>query len=97
EMTADSLRLQHHIDTTHYPPEPTTDELYNLVKNNDDLGKNILFIGHSNTLPLLIRNFGVSTYPQTDLPDNVYDNIYRLRFKKDRVKLKSKKFGLRTP
>lgn len=97
EMTADSLRLQHHIDTTHYSPKPSAEELYNLVKANGDLGKNILFVGHSNTVPLLIRNFGVSSYPQTDLPDNAYDNIYRLRFKNHQVKLKAKKFGVRTP
>lgn len=93
EMTADSLRIYRGIDTTHYAPKPTADALLNLLKKNNDIGKTVLFIAHSNTVPLLINNFGVKNFPLTDLPDNAYNDIFLIRFKKTRVILERKKYG----
>lgn len=93
EMTADSMRLQLHIDTTHYSPKPTSQELFNLIKANADLGKKLLFIGHSNTVPLLVKNFGYNDYAPTDLADDAFDDLFILRFKRNKVKMKHKKYG----
>ncbi len=93
EMTGDSLRIARHIDTFHYPPKPTPGQLFELLKKNKDLGKSVLFIGHSNTVPLLVKNFGVIDYPQADLPDTAFDDIFIIRFKKGKPEVKHKKYG----
>lgn len=95
DMTADSLRLQLHIDTVHYSPKATSAKLFEMIKANADLNTHILFIGHSNTVPLLLKNFGYNDYPYSDLADNAFDDIFKLRFKKNKVKMKHKKYGKR--
>jgi broad specificity phosphatase PhoE len=94
EMTADSVRINKGIEVIHYSPKATWMELTDLLKKNNDLGKKVLFIGHSNTVPLLIKNFGVTDYPQVDLPDNAFDDIFIIRFKKGKATVKHKKYGL---
>lgn len=93
EMTADSLKIYKGIDVIQYPAKATWVELTELLKKNNDLGKTVLFIGHSNTVPLLIKMFGVSDYPQVDLPDKAFDDIFIIHFKKGKAIVKHKKYG----
>ncbi|MEO7265185.1 MAG: histidine phosphatase family protein [Ferruginibacter sp.] len=93
EMTGDSLRVNRAIEMVNYPPKANWMELTELLKKNNDLGKTVLFIGHSNTIPLLIKTFGIADFPQADLPDNSFDDIFIIRYKKGKAVVKRKKYG----
>lgn len=96
QNTADSLRLQLHIDTVHYLADTLCDELVNNIMQHGDFGKTILIIAHSNTIAQIIRKLGVKDYPYGDIPDYEYDNLFLVTYKKEKAKLKKNKFGNRT-
>jgi phosphohistidine phosphatase SixA len=75
-MTADSLRLQNKIETLQYKADATGESLFQVIAANGANAKNILVVGHSNTLPVIIKKAGVKDYPQTDIPDYEYDNLF---------------------
>ena len=58
-----------------------------------DFGKTILIIAHSNTIPQIIRKFGVTDYPYGDIPDNEFDNLFVVNYKKEKAKVKVMKYG----
>ncbi|MFT3908576.1 MAG: histidine phosphatase family protein [Ferruginibacter sp.] len=92
-MTADSLRLQLGIDTVVYIPDTTGVGLLTKIKENNDFGKTILVVGHTNTIPHLIRVLGVDDYMTNDIPDEEFDNLYLVQYKKNKVYLEHKKYG----
>lgn len=96
QNTADSLRLQLHIDTVHYIADTLCDELVNCIMLHQDFGKTILIIAHSNTIAQIIRKLGVKEYPYGDIPDYEYDNLFLVTYKKEKAKLKKMKFGATT-
>ena len=96
QNTGDSLRLQLKIDTVHYAADTVCDNLINAIMEHSDFGKTILIIGHSNTLPQIIRKLGVTDYPYGDLPDNEFDNLFVISYKKDKPKLKVMKYGAKS-
>ncbi len=93
QNTADSLRLQLKIDTVHYTADTVCDKLINAIMEHRDFGKTILIIAHSNTIPQIIRKFGVSDHPYGDIPDKEYDNLFLITYKKEKAKLKKMKYG----
>ena len=93
QMTGDSLRIQLHIDTVHYAADTLCDNLINTIMEHRDFGKTILIIAHSNTIPQIIRKFGVTDYPYGDIPDNEFDNLFVITYKKEKAKLKKMKYG----
>lgn len=92
-MTADSLRIQLGIDTVQYKADTLFDDLVRKIVLNDDLNKRILIIGHSNTLARLIRKMGVAHYPQKDIPDHQYDDLFLVRKKGKRMVVRNYKYG----
>ena len=92
-MTADSMRIQLGIDTVHYKADTLCDDLVKKITEKNDLGSAILIIGHSNTLPKIIRRLGVLDYPQADIPDNEHDNIFLVRIKKKKLIASHYKYG----
>lgn len=96
QMTADSMRIQFSIDTVHYTADTLCDELVNTIMEHGDFGKTILIIAHSNTIPKIIRKFGVLDYPQKDLPDNEFDNLYLITYKNEKAKVKAMKYGAKS-
>lgn len=84
QNTADSLRLQLNIDTVHYSADTLCDNLVNAIMEHSDFGKTILIIGHSNTIPQIIRKFGVHDYPYGDIADIDYDNLFLITYKKEK-------------
>jgi phosphohistidine phosphatase SixA len=92
-MTADSLRIQLGIDTVGYTADTTGVSLLAKIKEMDDFGKTILVVGHTNTIPRLIKALGVEDFSQTDLPDEEFDNLYLVRYKKNKVLLEHRKYG----
>ncbi len=96
QNTGDSLRLQLKIDTVHYAADTVCDNLINSIMEHSDFGKTILIIGHSNTIPQIIRKLGVTDYPYGDLPDNDFDNLFVITYKKEKAKLKVMKYGAKS-
>ncbi len=93
QQTGDSLRIQLHIDTLLYKADTTGESIYNKIIAAGDGGKTILIIGHSNTVPKIIRRLGAADFPAKDIPDNEFDNLYLLTYKKGKVKVEIKKYG----
>ena len=88
-MTADSLRLQMNIDTIHYVAEETGDSLLKKIRTNE---KCILIIAHSNTIPAILKKL----IPSIDsvIKDEMYDDLFIIRYKKGRPIFKRKKYGI---
>jgi phosphohistidine phosphatase SixA len=96
QNTGDSLRLQLKIDTVHYAADTICDNLVNAIMEHGDFGKTILIIAHSNTIPQIIRKFGVTDYPYGDIPDNEFDNLFLITYKKEKAKVKVMKYGAKS-
>lgn len=96
QMTGDSMRIKLGIDTVHYTADTLCDNLISTIMEHRDFGKTILIIGHSNTIPKIIRKLGVLDYPQADLPDNEFDNLFLVTYKKQKAVVKQMKFGAKT-
>ncbi len=96
QNTADSMRIQLNINTVQYAADTLCDNLINAIMENGDFGKTILIIAHSNTIPQIIRKFGVKDYPYGDIPDNEFDNLFLVTYKKEKAKLKKMKYGAKS-
>lgn len=55
-------------------------------------GKNILIVGHSNTVLVLLEKLGALP-PVQSLKDDDYDFIFKLSIKGEKIRLKSSHFG----
>jgi len=93
QHTGDSLRIQLGIDTVHYLSDTSCIDLMSKLKANQDLNRTILIIGHSNTLPTIIRKLGLLDYAPADIPSNEFDNLFLMKFKKGTPSLTKMKFG----
>jgi 2,3-bisphosphoglycerate-dependent phosphoglycerate mutase len=92
-QTADSLRIQFGIDTVHYLADTSCIDLFNAITKHGDWDKTILIISHSNILQKIIYKLGVTGFPQQNIPDNEFDNLFMVNFKKNKAKLKLVKYG----
>ena len=81
------------IDTVHYLADATDNDLLEKIKVHNDVGKVILVIGHSNTIPVIIKKLGVKNQPIPDIPDNKFDNLFIVKIKKGQLILSTKKYG----
>ena len=97
QNTADSLRIQLHIDTVHYAADTLCDNLINEIMEHGDFGKTILIIAHSNTIPQIIRKLGVTNYPYGDIPDNEFGKLFMITYKKGKAKVTQEYYGRWTP
>jgi phosphohistidine phosphatase SixA len=93
QMTGDSLRLQMGIDTIQYKADTTGEDLYNKIITHNEPGKALLIIGHSNTVPKLVKKLGVVDFDAKDIPDNEFDNLYIITYKKGKAVVKKMKYG----
>lgn len=96
QNTADSMRIQLHISAVQYDADTLCEKLIAAIMENRDFGKTILIIGHSNTIPQIIRKLGVKDYPYGDLGDTEYDNLFVISYKKEKAILKTTKFGAKS-
>ena len=92
-MTADSLRIYQNIDSVHYSADATADKLFKQIELRAGKAKNILIVGHSNTLPAIIRRAGIADYTIKEIPDNEYDNLFTVKQRKGKATMKATKFG----
>ncbi len=58
-------------------------------------GKNYLVVGHSNTVPQMIRAIGLQPGFEGNIPDGQYDNLFEITVKRKETQLLVKKYGLR--
>lgn len=93
QNTADSLRIQLGIDTVHYLADTLCNDLFAKITSHHDRKKRILIIGHSNTIPVIIRKLGVADYPSGNIPDTAFDNLFLVRFKKGKAYVVRVKYG----
>lgn len=96
QMTGDSLRIQLGIDTVHYLADTTGNDLLEKINQHQDFGKAILVIGHSNTVPVVIKKLGVINPVVTNVPDNEFDNLFKVKIKKGKAVLSIKKYGAKS-
>ena len=96
QMTGDSMRIQLGIDTIRYKADTTGVDLLNKIIANGDQRRAILVIGHSNTIPQIIRKLGVMNYPQENIADNEFDNLFLVRYKKHKARVTKYKYGAAT-
>ena len=92
-MTADSLRLYQHIDSVQYKADLTGDDFLAVLNSRTGKAKNILVVGHSNTLPALIRRAGIEDYSVKELPETEFDHLFIVTQEKGRASLQQLKYG----
>lgn len=92
-MTGDSLRLQLGIDTVQYAADTLSESLIRTIIAKGDIGKTILVIGHSNTIPALIRKLGVKDFALKELDEKEFDNLFLVTYKKGKAIVKTGKYG----
>lgn len=92
-QTADSIKISSNLTTIIYEADTIGNDLVAKIKSNSDNGKTILVVGHSNTIPKLIRRLGVASYTVQNLGDNEFDNLFVLTYKKRKIKFKQIKYG----
>jgi broad specificity phosphatase PhoE len=85
QNTADSMYLQLGIDTIHYQADENGIDLFNKIAAHGDFNKTILIVGHSNTIPDYIKKAGVVNYPQANIADTEFDNIFRVYYRRSFV------------
>ncbi len=78
------------LDTTTYA---SGDSLLRVLMGRK--GKSYLVVGHSNTVPQMIRAVGLQPGFEGNIPDQQYDNLFEIIVKKNETKLLVKKYGLR--
>jgi broad specificity phosphatase PhoE len=93
QMTGDSLRIQLGIDTVQYKADTTGEDVYRKIISNNESGNTILIIGHSNTIPKIIKKLGVADFEPAMIPDAEFDNLYLITFKKGKAIIKRMKYG----
>lgn len=90
--TADSLISLQKIDTVMYIADTTGASLIKNLKANKDYGKKILIVGHSNTVPAILRKLGAS-YPADKLPAGVFNLMFEVVNDHGKVKMKTLHYG----
>lgn len=93
QNTADSLRIQFGIDTVRALADTNCINLFNAITKNKDWTKSILIVSHSNIVPAIIYKLGITSFPQDNLPDEEFDNLYIVSFRKGKAVLKHIKYG----
>ena len=59
--------------------------------------KNVLVVGHSNTVDDIVNGLTGQKSVAGDLTDSQYDNLYVIRIKGKKAKFENKKYGVATP
>jgi len=97
ELTADSLRIYKKIGLVHYNAGDNADDLFRQITVQAVKQDTVLIIGHSNTIPGIIRRLGVKNFNLVEIPDNEYDNLYVVTVEKNKASLKIIKYGKVSP
>lgn len=93
QHTADSLQLQLGIDTMQIIADTSCAALFAAISHNNDWNKPILIITHSNIIQKIIYKLGITGFPQQNIPEKEFDNLYRIIVKKKQPLLTHTKYG----
>lgn len=91
--TAEPLRAWLNLTTETYQPLP--DEAF--IDRLLSLRKNVLLVGHSNTVDDIVNKLCGTVRLPADLPDTAYDNLFVIRKKGKRLFFENKKYGNPSP
>jgi phosphohistidine phosphatase SixA len=87
--TTEPVRAYFNLTTETYQPVPDQAFISRLLS----LKKNVLLVGHSNTVDDLVNKLCGSVNIHADLPDTAYDNLYVVRKKGKRLSFDNRKYG----
>ena len=91
-MTADSLRVYRDLKLVIYESDTSGHGLMYKMNERNGFQKDLLIIGHSNTIPGIIRSLGITDFNKV-IPDSEHDKIYIIHEKKGKVTLKTIQYG----
>jgi phosphohistidine phosphatase SixA len=91
--TAEPLRARLNLTTETYQPVPGQPFIDRLLS----LKKNVLLVGHSNTVDDVVNKLCGAIKIPADLPDTAYDNLFVIRKKGKRMVFENKKYGSPSP
>lgn len=75
QQTAAPTAAAQNLSVTTYPPNQGNALIDSLARQKN---KNFLIVGHSNTVPALLRHLGLNPSMQ-DIPENDFDNLFTVR------------------
>jgi hypothetical protein len=81
------------IDTVHYIADTSCTDLFNAITINKIKNKPILIISHSNIIQKIIYKLGIVDFPQQNIGDTEFDNLFIIRYKNKVPVLEQKKYG----
>src|SRR5436190_12188450 len=87
--TVEPLRAYLHLAIETYQPAPDQAFISHLLS----LKKNVLVVGHSNTVDDVVNKLCGSVKIPADLPDTAYDNLFIITKKGKRLVFENKKYG----
>jgi|SRR5690606_11497588 len=91
--TAEPTRAHFGIQIENYAPRPDD----NFIHKVTGLKKNVLIVGHSNTIDDVVNKICGETKVPGDLDESIYDNLYILKRQGKKWKFENKKYGSPTP
>ena len=93
KATAEPTRIFFDLQTQLYAPQPTD----SFINNLKTLKKNVLIVGHSNTVDDIVNKLCGSVKIPNDLDESKYDNLYIIRKKGRKMTFENEKYGELTP
>lgn len=93
QHTADSLQLQLGIDTVQIIADTSCAALFEAISQNNDWNEPILVITHSNIIQKIIYKLGITDFPQQNIPEKEFDNLYLVSVKNKQPALAHTKYG----
>jgi phosphohistidine phosphatase SixA len=95
-QTGDSLRLLTRLDTAYYKPDTTGAGLLEAIAAHKDGGKNLLIIGHSNTVIPLVKAMG-GTPDISVIGDTEFDHLFIISIGGKKILTRHEHYGVKTP
>jgi len=89
QSTAEPVRVYFNLVTETYQPIP--DQLF--ISRLLSLKKNVLIVGHSNTVDDIVNKLCSSVKIPADLPETAYDNLFVIRKKGKKLFFENRKYG----
>jgi broad specificity phosphatase PhoE len=93
QQTADSLRLYVGVDTFVVAADTACVQLLATLTQQQHWHKKILIVTHSHIVPKLLYKLGFTDFPQQNLPEKEFDNLFIVHLQDGKLSLKQEKYG----